>query len=234
MSKHWDPKRRGTVVPFRRQVPARKRRRRGLGIKRGDLFGMAVIGLVIGGTVAFTGTGVGPDIGTSGEAMPFGSGAERGGPAHVRVIDGDTFDYRGMRVRVADIDTPEVRGQCAYESGLAARATARMRALLSEGPFELHPLGSGRDEDRYGRKLRIVTRNGRSLGDRLVAEGWRGPGRGGGRVGARAQSPCSSTYTAVNPRLKNSPHEIPAQKCTLLNQPKSRPQRACYFLSLLL
>ena len=91
--------------------------------------------------------------------------------AAVRVIDGDTFELGGMRVRVADIDTPETRGRCAYESELAARATGRMRALLAAGPFELHPAPGGRDEDRYGRKLRIVTRNGLSLGDQLVAEG---------------------------------------------------------------
>jgi endonuclease YncB( thermonuclease family) len=91
--------------------------------------------------------------------------------AQVRVIDGDTFDYEGTRIRIADIDTPEVHGQCPYEIALAARATRRMRALLAAGPFELHALGSGRDEDRYGRKLRIVTRGGRSLGDVLVAEG---------------------------------------------------------------
>ena len=92
-------------------------------------------------------------------------------PSAVRVIDGDTFDYRGDRIRVADIDTPEREGRCPYETMLAARATARMRVLLAAGPFELHPLASGRDEDRYGRKLRIVTRGGRSLGDQLVAEG---------------------------------------------------------------
>jgi len=89
----------------------------------------------------------------------------------VRVIDGDTFDYQGARIRVADIDTPEVHGRCAYEIELAARATQRMHALLAAGPFELRPLSSGRDEDRYGRKLRIVTRGGHSLGDTLVAEG---------------------------------------------------------------
>ena len=100
---------------------------------------------------------------------PAGSGAVLvSGP--VRVIDGDTFDYGGDRIRVADIDTPELRGGCAEEIELAARATSRMRALLAEGPFELHPTG-GRDEDQYGRKLRIVTRDGQSLGDRLVAEG---------------------------------------------------------------
>jgi len=97
-------------------------------------------------------------------------GTEQVFPAAVRVIDGDTFDYRGMRIRVADIDTPEIRGRCAYETELAARATRRMRALLAAGPFELEPI-SGRDSDRYGRKLRIVTRGGRSLGDMLVAEG---------------------------------------------------------------
>lgn len=91
--------------------------------------------------------------------------------AAVRVIDGDTFDYGGMRVRVADIDTPELRGRCEYEITLARRATRRMEALLAQGPFELERLPSGRDEDRYGRKLRIVTRGGRSLGDQLVAEG---------------------------------------------------------------
>lgn len=46
-----------------------------------------------------------------------------------------------------------------------------MRTLLAAGAFQLSPLASGRDEDRYGRKLRIVTRGGRSLGDLLVAEG---------------------------------------------------------------
>ncbi len=89
----------------------------------------------------------------------------------VRVIDGDTFALAGVRIRIADIDTPEVNGRCPYETALAARATARMRQLLAQGDFQLHPLPSGRDEDRYGRKLRIVTRGGRSLGDMLVAEG---------------------------------------------------------------
>jgi len=89
----------------------------------------------------------------------------------VRVIDGDTFDHNGARIRIADIDTPERNGRCPHETALAARATRRMSALLAAGPFELHPTPDGRDEDRYGRKLRIVTRGGRSLGDMLVAEG---------------------------------------------------------------
>jgi len=87
----------------------------------------------------------------------------------VDVVDGDTFRYRGDTIRIADIDTPEVNGRCAEETALAARATDRLATLLAAGPFTLEPMD--RDEDKYGRKLRIVTRGGQSIGDALVAEG---------------------------------------------------------------
>lgn len=87
------------------------------------------------------------------------------------VIDGDTFYYGGEKIRIADIDAPETRGaQCDSEAALGARATLRLRELLNEGSFELRSFQS-RDTDRYGRKLRIVIRDGSSLGARLVAEG---------------------------------------------------------------
>lgn len=93
------------------------------------------------------------------------------------VVDGDTFYYRGEKIRVADINTPEVSEPgCALEARLAAEATRRFQSLLNAGPIELR--GGARDEDRYGRKLRTVHRNGRSLGDTLVAEGLAHPWRG--------------------------------------------------------
>ena len=127
---------------------------------------MALAGLFLGFAAAQWAPGA-PEA----AALPSEASADAASPAAVRVVDGDTFDYAGERIRIADIDTPEVNGRCAYETGLAARATRRLRALLSAGAFELHPLPDGRDEDRYGRKLRIVTRAGQSLGDALVAEG---------------------------------------------------------------
>ena len=97
--------------------------------------------------------------------------------ADVHVIDGDTFDHGGDRIRIAGIDTPELNGRCAREIELARAARRRTRELLAAGPFELVPAGD-RDVDRYGRKLRDVVRDGRSIGDTLVAEGlareWRG------------------------------------------------------------
>jgi endonuclease YncB( thermonuclease family) len=97
------------------------------------------------------------------------------------IVDGDTFWYRGEKVRIADINAPEVsEPKCAREAALGARATSRLRALLNRGPFTLAPNddGTGRDRDRYGRLLRTVTRGGASLGGELVSEGlaerWRG------------------------------------------------------------
>ena len=86
------------------------------------------------------------------------------------VTDGDTFRFGGEKIRIADIDAPETHpSRCAREAELGERATLRLQQLLSEASFELH--ATGRDTDRYGRKLRVVTRGGRSLGDVLVAEG---------------------------------------------------------------
>ena len=86
------------------------------------------------------------------------------------VVDGDTFYHAGMKIRIADIDTPEVHDYgCAAEKALGDRATVRLTSLLNAGPFALE--AGSRDTDRYGRKLRIVRRDGHSLGEVLVAEG---------------------------------------------------------------
>ena len=93
------------------------------------------------------------------------------------VVDGDTFWSAGEKIRVADINTPEVsEPQCPREAALGARATTRLQALLNEGAFTLASVD--RDRDPYGRLLRTVTRDGTSLGAVLVREGlaeeWRG------------------------------------------------------------
>lgn len=97
------------------------------------------------------------------------------GPVRVNcVVDGDTLWYRGEKIRIADINAPEVsEPRCASEARLGARATDRLQALLNEGAFTLgaNDDGTGRDRDRYGRLLRTVTRNGESLGEVLVREG---------------------------------------------------------------
>ncbi|HYG29563.1 MAG TPA: thermonuclease family protein [Allosphingosinicella sp.] len=169
MSKHWDPRRSGWAGQWDRHrwaVQAHRKPRRRWGLRNWQLNLLTLLA-VYAAVMLYTFV----DPHSSATTLPSEGRGQIAAPAAVRVIDGDTFDYDGMRVRIADIDTPEVNGSCAYETELAARATGRLDALLGEGPFELHPVPDGRDEDRYGRKLRIVTRRGRSVGDMLVAEG---------------------------------------------------------------
>lgn len=87
------------------------------------------------------------------------------------VVDGDTIEHRGQRIRLSDINTPEIGGhRCAEELALALRAKRQLIALMNEGPFEIVQRDL-RDADSWGRKLRVVERDGSSLGAQLVEEG---------------------------------------------------------------
>jgi micrococcal nuclease len=93
------------------------------------------------------------------------------------VVDGDTLWYRGIKIRIADINAPEVsRPRCVGEARLGAQATRKVAEWLNTGPFALRPVE--RQIDAYGRHLFIITRDGTSLGEHLVDEGlakrWRG------------------------------------------------------------
>jgi micrococcal nuclease len=85
------------------------------------------------------------------------------------VVDGDTFWLDGVKIRIADIDAPELSPpRCEAERDRGEAARRRLQELLNTGSFSL--VGGVQDEDRYGRKLRLVTRDGRSIGETLVAE----------------------------------------------------------------
>ena len=199
------PRRRGDVVPFRWKRrrwtqpddywfgsrTSRKSWRQAWRETRLWVLGIAVLTVAAVGGMA-----VRSDPEPLGFLMPRVSSAEAAAPAYpdaehaqfticdgpIRVdcvVDGDTFWYRGEKIRIADINTPEVsEPQCAAEARLGQQATERLHALLNAGPFTLAPNPDGRDRDRYGRLLRVVTRGGASLGDTLVREGlaeeWKG------------------------------------------------------------
>ena len=95
------------------------------------------------------------------------------------VVDGDTIWLKGVKIRIADIDTPETHDfRCHSEKALGDRATKRLQQLLNDGAVSLQSID--RDEDGYGSKLRIVLVDGKSVGDTLVSEGlarWYGSGR---------------------------------------------------------
>ena len=139
------------------------------------LAGMA-IGLVVARTDwVLPGSTGAPDAGVAGPVRSFGQ-CHTGGGTNC-VVDGDTFWIDGDKVRVADIDAPETHpSRCAEEARLGNAATDRLQALLNAGPVTL--VSIDRDTDRYGRKLRVVERDGVSLGGMLVSEGLARPWEG--------------------------------------------------------
>lgn len=80
----------------------------------------------------------------------------------LRPIDGDTFSYNGLKVRVRGIDAPEIGAPGGFE------AAQRFASLLSEGTIKIVPVS----QDVYGRTVADIFLNGQNLADVLIAEGY--------------------------------------------------------------
>jgi endonuclease YncB( thermonuclease family) len=96
------------------------------------------------------------------------------GPAIVgraRVVDGDTLDIGGVRVRVEGIDAPEAGQTCTGRGGTpwpcGAAATRQLAAWTRDRPVRCTPHG----QDAYGRTLATCRDGDRDLGADLVRAG---------------------------------------------------------------
>ena len=76
----------------------------------------------------------------------------------VRVIDGDTFEARvrvwpgidvDTKVRLRDIDAPELHARCADELAKAQAARAALETMLAEGGVAISRVGI----DKYGGRV---------------------------------------------------------------------------------
>jgi endonuclease YncB( thermonuclease family) len=97
------------------------------------------------------------------------------------VLSADRFVFHGQKIRLVGIEVPNIKKpRCEAERIKASDAELRVRAFLDSGPFDLVSWqGNGDEVD--GHKLRVVSRNGRSLSDILVKEGLaKRPGGAGG------------------------------------------------------
>ena len=95
------------------------------------------------------------------------------------VVDGDTFAAAvnldddisvTVRVRILNIDTPEINGDCADEIEMAHRAKDRLMELLSVGGVV--DLQNIKDDKYLGRiDANVILSDGRDVGRVLMGEG---------------------------------------------------------------
>ena len=103
--------------------------------------------------------------------LTVGQGAAGTLAGRVTVIDGDTIEMRGERIRLFGIDAPESGQTCQTRGGLAWRCgteAARELDLLARGRTVTCET---RDTDRYGRIVAVCIAGGVDLGSALVAGG---------------------------------------------------------------
>ena len=113
--------------------------------------------------------------------LPAVAGERLAGPVPAlvtAVIDGDTLEVRARiwlgqevttRVRLAGIDAPETRSDCAQERVLAGRAAALLKARLGQPEVRLYDIVYGKYAGRI--LARVETVDGEDLGRALLAAG---------------------------------------------------------------
>ncbi|KKN06452.1 hypothetical protein LCGC14_1077080 [marine sediment metagenome] len=88
------------------------------------------------------------------------------------VIDGDTIDIHGQRIRLHGIDAPESSQMCRDQGGKDYRCGQRASFILADRigrrPITCDP----KDKDRYGRIVAVCHDAGEDLNAWLVAAGW--------------------------------------------------------------
>jgi endonuclease YncB( thermonuclease family) len=109
------------------------------------------------------------------------------------IIDGDTIDVSGERIRILNIDAPEsFRSRCEAELKLALRTKERLAELLRSGPVEIDREG----RDRYRRTLATLSVREGNVGRILVRERLALPWQGGrGAKERRLKTWCGADST---------------------------------------
>ncbi len=87
------------------------------------------------------------------------------------VVDGDTIELQGERIRLAAIDAPEARQSCERDGGTwpcGRRAAFALADLVGARTVTCR----WRERDRYRRAVATCTVGGVDLGGWLVEQGW--------------------------------------------------------------
>ncbi|MBM3952582.1 MAG: thermonuclease family protein [Rhodospirillales bacterium] len=88
------------------------------------------------------------------------------------IIDGDTVEIHGQRIRLYGIDAPESRQTCKRNGDdwrCGKDAAFALADKIAQKPVECEPKGK---PDRYKRTVAVCRLNGEDLNAWMVSEGW--------------------------------------------------------------
>lgn len=88
------------------------------------------------------------------------------------IIDGDTLEIHGQRIRLHAVDAPESRQTCQRANGSSWRCGAEAARALDAFVGRATVSCTRKDVDRYGRLVARCSARGQDLGAWMVREGW--------------------------------------------------------------
>ena len=113
-------------------------------------------------------------VASSPAALARGNKTDLASPliGQVSVVDGDTLELHGQRIRIFGIDAPESSQLCEAKTGkpwrCGAAAANALSTFIASRPVECMP----RDRDRYQRVVAQCQVAGMDIGAWLVGSGW--------------------------------------------------------------
>jgi endonuclease YncB( thermonuclease family) len=102
-----------------------------------------------------------------------------------RVIDGDTVEIAGERIRLHGIDTPEANQSCLDDTGKQWRCGREATLALSAIVRDQAITCKGNERDKYKRLIAVCFAGAKDLNAEMVRQGW-----------ALAYRKYSTTYVA--------------------------------------
>jgi hypothetical protein len=104
------------------------------------------------------------------------------------IIDGDTIEIHGRRVRLFGIDAPESRQLCEVD-GKPYRCGQQAALALADEIGQRTVWCEQREVDRYGRMVAVCSAGGEDLGRWMVRQGWALAYRRYSRGGSSSREP---------------------------------------------
>lgn len=93
-------------------------------------------------------------------------------PCALRVLDGDTLEIGGLRIRIWGVDAPEKSQTCEGQDGTVYHCGLDATAVMVELTRGQAVTCTPKDRDRYGRTVAVCYTAAGDLGEAMVRRGW--------------------------------------------------------------